>query len=477
MIALSVGLKLIQEAKAEQRGREAQGDDLGQRDRAPRRRGRRRSPVSHLVPGDVVELAAGDMIPGDVRIVQAKDLFVIQGSLTGESFPVEKFEVEKHEATTSSPHRADEHRLPRHQRRERLRRPPSSSRRARRRTSAAWPSRISEHARSRPRSTAASRASRWLMLRFMAVMVPLVFVINGLTKGSWSAGVLLRPGGGRRPHARDAADDRDGVPVEGRGRDGQEEGHRQAAQRDPEPRRDGRALHRQDRHAHAGRGHPRAPLRRRAARGRRRARARVHQQPLPDRPQERPRPRRPRARGDATRTRAFPSSRRSTRSPSTSSGASCRSSSARRRARTASSPRALPRRSSRGARSFMLDGELLPMDHQHIEELKKEYERLSADGFRVLAIATQGRRATRDRRGRRHPVRQGRRVRPDPRGLRRVPRPAEGDAPPRPSRRSRRTASRSRSSPATTTSSRARSARRSGCSTDARPPRRRRSRS
>src|SRR4029077_8173349 len=52
-------------------------------------------PLAQLVPGDVVHLAAGDMIPGDVRIVQAKDLFVSQGSLTGESFPVEKFAVEK----------------------------------------------------------------------------------------------------------------------------------------------------------------------------------------------------------------------------------------------------------------------------------------------------------------------------------------------------------------------------------------------
>ena len=39
-------------------------------------------------------------------------------------------------------------------------------------------------------------------------------------------------------------------------------------------------------------------------------------------------------------------------------------------------------------KSSELDGTLLPMDHQHIEDLKKEYERLSADGFRVLAIAT-----------------------------------------------------------------------------------------
>ena len=38
--------------------------------------------------------------------------------------------------------------------------------------------------------------------------------------------------------------------------------------------------------------------------------------------------------------------------------------------------------------NFRLDGKLLPMDHPHIEELKKEYELLSADGFRVLALAT-----------------------------------------------------------------------------------------
>lgn len=51
--------------------------------------------ISQLVPGDVVVLAAGDMIPADVRMLEAKDLFVIQSSLTGESFPVEKFEIEK----------------------------------------------------------------------------------------------------------------------------------------------------------------------------------------------------------------------------------------------------------------------------------------------------------------------------------------------------------------------------------------------
>jgi len=51
----------------------------------------REIPLRDLVPGDIVRLAAGDMIPGDVRLLSSKDVFVSQGSLTGESLPVEKF--------------------------------------------------------------------------------------------------------------------------------------------------------------------------------------------------------------------------------------------------------------------------------------------------------------------------------------------------------------------------------------------------
>src|SRR5436189_4690679 len=50
-------------------------------------------PLQRLVPGDVVKLCAGDMIPGDVRLISAKDLFVTQATLTGESLPVEKTEA------------------------------------------------------------------------------------------------------------------------------------------------------------------------------------------------------------------------------------------------------------------------------------------------------------------------------------------------------------------------------------------------
>ena len=86
MIALGVGLKLIQEAKADSAAAKLKAmisvTATVVRDGTPQE-----VAVSQLVPGDVVKLAAGDMIPGDVRIVAAKDLFVIQGSLTGESFP------------------------------------------------------------------------------------------------------------------------------------------------------------------------------------------------------------------------------------------------------------------------------------------------------------------------------------------------------------------------------------------------------
>lgn len=50
-------------------------------------------PISTLVPGDIVYLSAGDMIPADVRLLTAKDLFVSQAMLTGESIPVEKYSL------------------------------------------------------------------------------------------------------------------------------------------------------------------------------------------------------------------------------------------------------------------------------------------------------------------------------------------------------------------------------------------------
>jgi Mg2+-importing ATPase len=181
MIALGVGLKLVQEAKADSAAAKLKAmisvTATVVRDGVPRE-----IAVSQLVPGDVVQLAAGDMVPGDVRMVVAKDLFVIQGSLTGESFPVEKFEIEKNTAAAA---------------------PLELTSVAFLGTSVESGSAaavvvatgkntflggMAESLSEQHTQTAFDKGITrftWLMLRFILVMVPTVFIINGLTKGNW----------------------------------------------------------------------------------------------------------------------------------------------------------------------------------------------------------------------------------------------------------------------------------------------------
>ena len=47
-------------------------------------------PIDQLVPGDIVELIAGDLVPADSRLLESRDLFVNQALLTGEPYPAEK---------------------------------------------------------------------------------------------------------------------------------------------------------------------------------------------------------------------------------------------------------------------------------------------------------------------------------------------------------------------------------------------------
>ncbi len=53
-------------------------------------------PMEEIVPGDVVALSAGDMIPADLRLLSAKDLFINQSTLTGEAMPIEKVRIRRH---------------------------------------------------------------------------------------------------------------------------------------------------------------------------------------------------------------------------------------------------------------------------------------------------------------------------------------------------------------------------------------------
>ena len=90
MAMMSAFLSFIQEYRA---GKEA--EKLSEMVRATATVYRNGKPkeikIREIVPGDIVDLFAGDMIPADLRIISCKDLFVNQASLTGESFPIEKF--------------------------------------------------------------------------------------------------------------------------------------------------------------------------------------------------------------------------------------------------------------------------------------------------------------------------------------------------------------------------------------------------
>ncbi|MGD0573384.1 MAG: magnesium-translocating P-type ATPase [Sedimentisphaerales bacterium] len=89
MAVISVFLSFIQEYKA---GKEA--ERLSEMVRATAtviRNGKAREvKIREIVPGDIIDLFAGDMVPADLRIISCKDLFINQASLTGESFPAEK---------------------------------------------------------------------------------------------------------------------------------------------------------------------------------------------------------------------------------------------------------------------------------------------------------------------------------------------------------------------------------------------------
>ncbi|QWE15883.1 magnesium-translocating P-type ATPase [Polynucleobacter sp. AP-Nino-20-G2] len=144
-------------------------------------------PLSQVVPGDLVRLSAGDLIPADLRLLSSNDLFVNQSSLTGEAMPVEKTHLDGENA--KSVFELD--------------------------TICFMGSHVvSGLGEGVVLNTAAQtmfgklakeisvqkkvsgfdigiKKFIWLMIKFMAVMVPAVFLINGLIKGDWMEALLF----------------------------------------------------------------------------------------------------------------------------------------------------------------------------------------------------------------------------------------------------------------------------------------------
>lgn len=146
-------------------------------------------PMADIVPGDVVLLSAGDMIPADCRVLSAKDLFVAQAAMTGESLPVEKFAIQRAQ-DAASPLELDNIVFM------------GTNVVSGSATAVvvgtggttyfgALAQRVTATDRAPTQFQAGVNKVAWLLIRFMAIMSPLVLFINGFTKGDWTEAFLF----------------------------------------------------------------------------------------------------------------------------------------------------------------------------------------------------------------------------------------------------------------------------------------------
>jgi Mg2+-importing ATPase len=89
IVVLSVFIDFFQEYRAE-RAVDLLKEKISTTATVIRDGARQDVPLLELVPGDIISLSAGDIVPADARVILARDFFVDQSALTGESFPVEK---------------------------------------------------------------------------------------------------------------------------------------------------------------------------------------------------------------------------------------------------------------------------------------------------------------------------------------------------------------------------------------------------
>src|ERR1700736_4870097 len=181
MVFLGLSLRFIQESKADNAAAKLKAM-ITVTATVVRDGQTREIPLRELVPGDIVKLCAGDMVPGDVRLISAIDLFVTQATLTGESLPVEKHDAPDTRENVSTIERTNLCFL-------------GTSVESGSATAVivatgrhTYFGKVAHSLSGRQVETAFDKGVKkftWLMIRFMLVMVPLVFVINGITKHDW----------------------------------------------------------------------------------------------------------------------------------------------------------------------------------------------------------------------------------------------------------------------------------------------------
>ncbi|NTW55120.1 MAG: magnesium-translocating P-type ATPase [Chlorobaculum sp.] len=181
MIFLSVGISYVLDRRSGN-AVESLGKRVQSRSHVIRNGVEVEVPLADLVPGDIVQLQAGSVIPADLRLVSAKDFFVSQSSLTGETMPVEK----------SAEHGNPENLTILELRNACFQGSSVSSGSARavvvNTASRTFFGAIAERLNQKREETSFDKGIHsftWLMIRFMVVMVSAVFLIVGLSKGDW----------------------------------------------------------------------------------------------------------------------------------------------------------------------------------------------------------------------------------------------------------------------------------------------------
>ncbi|MCL6433813.1 MAG: magnesium-translocating P-type ATPase [Leptolyngbyaceae cyanobacterium HOT.MB2.61] len=203
MVVISGLLRFVQEFRSTQAAAKLKAmvsttATVSRRDNTFDRSRQKEVPIQQLVPGDIVHLSAGDMVPADARLLTAKDLFVSQAILTGESLPVEKYDtlgsvVEK--MATSLSHASTDP----------LDTPTVVFMGTNIVSGTAMAVVVATGSQTYFGSLAKNLVGKrsltsfekgvkdvsWLLIGFMAVMVPIVFLLNGIGKGNWGDAFLF----------------------------------------------------------------------------------------------------------------------------------------------------------------------------------------------------------------------------------------------------------------------------------------------
>ncbi|KQN53791.1 magnesium ABC transporter ATPase [Erwinia sp. B116] len=154
-------------------------------------------PLQDVVPGDIVQFSAGDLIPADVRLLSTRALFVSQAALSGEALPLEKYDTDSHPQGLHAASELDEQAL--------LSLPGiclmgtvvasgSATAVVVATGSDTWFGQLASSLLGARPQTAFDRGVNsvsWLLIRFMLVMVPVVLLINGFSNGDWRDALLF----------------------------------------------------------------------------------------------------------------------------------------------------------------------------------------------------------------------------------------------------------------------------------------------